>query len=317
MAKHRSLLSRFLRMLLLLGLVLVGLSLVVVWQVGAWHLVFPSHHHDTVAPVISSDMVSPAVLVFSKTNSFRHTEGIAGGVKALQTITGAQQWGMFHTENGAVFNENDLARFDVVVFLNASGDVLSDEQESEFQSWLQAGGGWLGIHSAGDDSHSEWQWYTDNLIGAAFTAHIMGPQFQNATVVMENQAHPVLLDVPDTWQHEEEWYSWEQSPRVEGFTILASLDEASYNPVQKFMDYERDLRMGDHPVVWANCVGDGRSVYAAMGHKAESFEQPVFRQLILNALSWLIYAEACPFLPEPYDKVMTSVSNAGISPSGN
>ena len=83
MAKRRSLLSRFLRMLLLLGLVLVGLSLVVVWQVGAWHLVFPSHHHDTVAPVISSDMVSPAVLVFSKTNSFRHTEGIAGGVKAL------------------------------------------------------------------------------------------------------------------------------------------------------------------------------------------------------------------------------------------
>ena len=118
MAIRRSLLSRILRMVLLLGLVLVGLSLVVVWQVGAWNLVFPSHHHDSVAPAIPSDMVSPAVLVFSKTNSFRHVEGIAGGVKALQTITGGQHWGMFHTENGAVFNENDLARFDVVVFLN-------------------------------------------------------------------------------------------------------------------------------------------------------------------------------------------------------
>ena len=63
-------------MVLLLGLVLVGLSLVVVWQVGAWNLVFPSHHHDIVAPVIPPDMVSPAVLVFSKTNSFRHTQRV-------------------------------------------------------------------------------------------------------------------------------------------------------------------------------------------------------------------------------------------------
>ncbi|MFL3653720.1 MAG: ThuA domain-containing protein, partial [Halioglobus sp.] len=121
-------------MILLLSLLVVGVSLVVVWQVGAWNLVFPSHHHDTVAPAIPSEMLSPSVLVFSKTNSFRHAEGIAGGIKALQTITGNQQWGIFHTENGAVFNENDLTRFDVVVFLNASGDVLSDEQEDEFQS---------------------------------------------------------------------------------------------------------------------------------------------------------------------------------------
>ena len=317
MAIRRSLLSRILRMALLLALVLVGLSLVVVWQVGAWNLVFPSHDHDTVAPALPSDLVSPAILVFSKTNSFRHEAGITGGVKALEAITSNQHWGMFHTENGAVFNESDLARFDAVVFLNASGDILSGEQEGEFQSWLQAGGGWLGIHSAGDDSHLAWQWYRDNLIGATFTAHIMGPQFQSATVVMENHAHPIVSGIADSWQHEEEWYSWEQSPRAEGFTILASLDEASYNPEQKFFNYPRDLRMGDHPVVWANCVGDGRSVYAAMGHTAESFEQPAFRQLIVNSLTWLLYAESCPFSPETDDSAITSVSNAGISPSGN
>jgi hypothetical protein len=109
----------------------------------------------------------------------------------------------------------------------------------------------------------------------------------------------VLLGIPDTWQHEEEWYSWEKSPRARGFTILASVDESSYNPELKFMGNERDLRMGDHPVVWANCVGDGRSVYAAMGHKAEAFEDSVFQQLIVNALNWLISAEACPFSPKP------------------
>ena len=97
--------------------------------------------------------------------------------------------------------------------------------------------------------HLEWQWYRDNLIGATFTAHIMGPQFQTAAVVLENHQHPVLRGLPDIWQHEEEWYSWERSPRTEGFTILATLDENSYLPVADFMGKQWDLRMGDHPVV--------------------------------------------------------------------
>lgn len=288
MAEHQGFISKIVRPLLWLVLALIVMSLVVIWRVGAWNLVFPSRHHDTLAPMIPSGLGSPAVLVFSKTNAFRHVEGIAGGGKALQDIAQRHQWGLFHTENGAVFNEQDLAKFAAVVFLNASGDMLASEQEQAFQRWLESGGGWLGIHAAGDSSHAGWQWYREQLIGADFTAHIMGPQFQRATVVLENHDHPVLQHVPNIWQHEEEWYSWEQSPRAEGFTVLAVLDEGSYTPVQKFMGAERDLRMGDHPVVWSNCVEKGRSVYAAMGHRAQAFEQAQVRQIIDNALVWLM-----------------------------
>jgi uncharacterized protein len=296
LAKPKSLLARILRGVSLLAAVGIAIALVSIWRAGAWHLLFPSHQHDTVPPVISANLASPAVLVFSKTNSFRHYEGIAGGAKVLQSIAAHHRWGMFHTENGAVFNKSDLSRFDAVVFLNASGDVLNEEQEHAFQAWLEGGGGWLGIHAAGDNSHLEWQWYRDKLIGATFTAHPMGPQFQRATVALENNAHPVLKGLLDVWQHEDEWYSFEHSPRTEGFTILATIDEDSYSPVQNFMGKKRDLSMGDHPVVWSNCVGAGRSVYTVMGHKAEAFEQPQFRQLLDNALTWLIEGRArdCP-----------------------
>jgi type 1 glutamine amidotransferase len=320
-ARRRGLLFRILRMVLFLAMATVVVGLATIWKVGAWNLLFPSHQHDTVAPAIPAGLGSPAILVFSKTNSFRHEEGIAGGVKALRSIAARHQWGVFHTENGAVFNASDLARFAAVVFLNASGDVLNEAQELAFQSWLQGGGGWLGIHAAGDDSHLAWQWYRDNLIGATFTAHPMNPQFQRATVVLERHDHPVLRGLPDIWEHEEEWYSWEKSPRVEGFTILATLDEDSYSPVQNFMGKARDLHMGDHPVVWTNCIGKGRSVYAAMGHKAEAFEQQQVRLLIENALSWLIErpAEGCPQLEieQPQDNAITSVFSGGISPSGS
>jgi type 1 glutamine amidotransferase len=287
MARRRGFFFRAFRALLLLALIFAAVSLVFIWKSGAWNKVFPSSHHDTVAPHLPTELASPSVLVFSKTNGFRHIEGIAGGAQALLSITQRNGWDMFHTENGAVFNEQDLARFDAVVFLSVSGDVLSAAQEQAFQNWLEAGGGWLGIHAAGDDSHAGWPWYIDNLIGAEFTAHIMGPQFQRATVVLENHQHRALQGLPNIWVHEEEWYSWAQSPRASGFTILATIDEDSYTPVQKVLGREVDLSMVDHPVVWANCVGSGRSIYATMGHKAAAFEQPRFRKLIENSLSWL------------------------------
>jgi type 1 glutamine amidotransferase len=286
--------------LIYLILLVVMVGLFAIWKVGAWNLVFPNRSHDTEPPIVSSDLSSPAILVFTKTNGFRHVEGIEGGLSLLQTMARKNDWGFFHTENGAIFNASDIEQFDVVVFLNASGDMLSSDQEAVFQAWLEAGGGWLGIHAAGDSSHLDWKWYRDKLIGADFTAHIMGPQFQRATVILENHAHPVLQDIPNIWQHEEEWYSWATSPRAEGFTILATLDEESYSPVQKMLGAEVDLSMGDHPVVWANCVGEGRSVYATMGHKAEAFQQPQVQRILKNSIQWLGSEEriACPWTPD-------------------
>ena len=153
-------------------------------------MLFPSSGHDDIAPELPTDLDS-AVLLFSKTASFRHKDGIAGGVVALNEIAQQLERDIFATENGAVFNEQDLRRFDVVVFLNATGDMLSESQEAAFRAWLEAGGGWLGVHAAGDGSHAGWPWYVQNLLGAEFTAHILGPQFQTATVVIESDQHPI------------------------------------------------------------------------------------------------------------------------------
>jgi type 1 glutamine amidotransferase len=285
---------KFLKLFLLLVVLLIGAVLALAWNVGAWNSLFPSAEHDTEAPWLPSDLGSPALLVFSKTNGFRHKEGIAGGAEALRDIATGRGWDVFATENGAVFNATDLQRFATVVFLNASGDMLSPSQEQTFKTWLEAGGGWVGIHAAGDGSHTDWPWYVENLIGTEFTAHIFGPQFQRATVVMESPEHPVVQRLPNIWSHTEEWYSWKQSPRANDFTILAVLDEGSYSPVQKILGREKDLRMGDHPVVWTHCVGKGRTLYTALGHTTEAFESAEYRILLEDALHWTMGAgEGC------------------------
>ena len=293
---HMTLLTRKIvnRLLLLLSVLLL-LIVILAGYSGVWRVFFPSSHHDTQAPPLTLNAAAPAILVFSKTNSFRHASGIDGGKEALKAIALHNSWQIFSTENGAIFNARDLQRFDAVVFLNTTGDTLNRQQQQTFQHWLEAGGGWLGIHGAGDGSHAGWGWYMQHLIGAQFTAHIVGPQFQQASVITEAINHPAVQQLPKVWSHAEEWYSWETSPRLQGFSILATVDEASYSPAMKLLGYEKDLRMGDHPVVWSNCVGNGRALYTALGHNAETFETTEFRQLLENSLNWFISpsADAC------------------------
>ena len=275
----------------LLGLVITIIVLIIIglsgiYAVGAWNLVFPNRTHDSIAPTLPKNLPQPAILVFSKTNGFRHTDGIAGGNAFFAKLANQNGWGLFATENGAVFNTEDLAKFDTVIFNSASGDMLSDEQEIAFQQWLENGGGWLGMHASGDGSHKDWTWYQQTMFNVDYLAHIMNPQFQTATVNLENIDHPVLADIPTRWQHEEEWYSWEESPRRQNITVLATIDEDTYTPVADFMGKQTDLHMGDHPIIWARCVNKGRAVYSAVGHRAIAFNVPEITQLLENVINW-------------------------------
>ena len=276
----------FLALVTFLLVILAGL-----YQVGVFAVFFPSHQHEIDPPVLPVMSSAQTILLFTKTNSFRHEEGIEAGSKLINSLAEKNAWQIVQTENGAVFNSRDLAKFKAVIFLNTSGDTLSASQQKAFQSWLLQGGGWLGVHAAGDGSHQDWPWYMENLIGVVFTGHTMGPQFQQATVINEHLSHPVMVGLSGNWAHTEEWYSWQQSPRAKGFEVLASVDESSYQPHLKLIGKPVYLRMGDHPIVWANCLQKGRAVYSAMGHAAEAYRAPEHQTLIENAIRWLLVAQ--------------------------
>lgn len=248
---------------------------------------FPSHDHDTEPPDVP-EMSRPAVLVLSKTNGFRHEEAIPAGHAALEAIARGRGWSIFATENGAVINEADLAKFDVVVFHNTSGPILSAEQEAALQAWIEGGGGFVGIHGAGGDPSYEWDWYVDQLIGAQFTGHPMGPQFQEATVVVEDREHPASKHLPEKWVRTDEWYSFQESPRSKGVNVIATLDESTYSPeLHMFYVIDEDLRMGDdHPILWSQCIGDGRAFYSAMGHQAGAYQEELYVGVLDGAIAW-------------------------------
>lgn len=241
--------------------------------------------YETTPPQLPAEIGRPAILVFSKTNAFRHEEAIPAGNAFFAQMAKDKGWGYFQTENGAAFSPEILARFDAVVFNNVSGDVFTPDQRAAFKAYLENGGGYVGLHAAGDNSHVAWGWYMNDLLGTTFTQHTMAPQFQQATVHVEDKAHPATQGLPASWQRTEEWYSFDKSPRGSGAKVLITVDEKTYNPEGMF---EKDLRMGDHPMVWSRCIGKGRVLYSAFGHRAESFAEPENKALLANSVSWAL-----------------------------
>lgn len=247
---------------------------------------------DTTPPELPAHFNQTAILVLSKTNGYRHTDAIAAANTMFEEVARARGWSIYFTENGAIANQRQLARFDAIVFNNVSGDVFTEEQRQAVRDYVEGGGGFVGIHGSGGDPSYAWDWYVQNLIGAQFIGHPMppsSPQFQEATVHVEDNTHPSTRHLPENWVRTDEWYSFAESVRREGYHVLASLDESTYTPGQLG---PRVLAMGDdHPIMWWHCEQSGRAFYSALGHRAETYADLSYRQTLEGAVAWAARVE--------------------------
>jgi type 1 glutamine amidotransferase len=122
------------------------------------------------------------------------------------------------------------------------------------------------------------------VIRAHWSGHPLKPQFQQATLHVEQPADAIVAALPPNWSRTDEWYSFAESPRAADLRVLVTIDESSYVPGSMF---GTELAMGsDHPVIWKHCVGRGRAFYSALGHTAESFAEPEYREVLQRAIAW-------------------------------
>ncbi|MET9905312.1 ThuA domain-containing protein [Streptomyces sp. NPDC006476] len=210
------------------------------------------------------------VLVFSKTAGFRH-DSIPAGVEAVRQLGTGGGFTVDATEDAGAFTAKNLRRYDAVVFLSTTGDVLNDAQQSAFEGYIRHGGGYVGVHAAADTEY-DWAFY-GGLAGAYFQSH---PAIQPAKVTVEDRAHPATSGLERTWSRTDEWYNYRSNPRDRAH-VLASLDESSYTG---------GTMNGDHPIAWCQSYQGGRAFYTGGGHTKESYAEPAFRQHLLGGLRW-------------------------------
>ncbi|HEY7022458.1 MAG TPA: ThuA domain-containing protein [Ktedonobacterales bacterium] len=205
----------------------------------------------------------PAILVFSKTAEFRH-DSIPAAQAALRQLAAEHGWRADFTEDASLFTYEQLTRYDAVIFLLTTGDVLNTQQEAAFERYIRAGGGFVGVHSASDTEYG-WAWY-GGLVGAHNNQQNKHSGVVFATIQVVDHAHPSMAGLPDRWTRADEWYNFATNPRSQAH-VLMTVDESTYT----------GGTMGaDHPIAWYHEYNGGRAWYTALGHTAESYREPLF-----------------------------------------
>lgn len=244
--------------------------------------------YETEVPAIEFPQNKRSILLFSKSTGFRHGESIDAGKNVFSDLAAKNDWFLYGTEEGGVFNADQLGKFDVVIFNNSTGRLLNDEQELALANYVENGGRLIGIHGSGDNSHGDFPWYVNNLVGAEFSHHAIEPHLQETTVTLGTVPDSLLVaSLPASFTHTDEWYVFLENPRAKGFNIVYSIDGESIIPNGNIL-FVKDKNFGmgkDHPVAWYKQTGKGRTFYTSMGHDATSWKQDAFVKMLENAVN--------------------------------
>ena len=234
----------------------------------------------------------PRILVFSKTAAFHHTS-IPNGIAAIEKLGAENNFAVDTTTDASYFNDDSLKNYSAVVFLSTTGNVLDYRQEVAFERYIQAGGGYVGVHSATDTEY-DWGWY-GRLVGAYFTNH---PDQQEAVLNIVDTGNMATKHLPHQWKRKDEWYNFKKiSPDIH---VLITIDEKSY---------KGGTNGSFHPMAWYHEYDGGRSFYTEPGHTEELYADPLFVKHLLGGIEYAIgnnttldYAKAKSAYPPEEDR---------------
>ena len=226
------------------------------------------------------------ILVFSKTEGFRHGS-IEDGITALKKLGKENNFKVVATEDSLYFVEDSLKQFSAVVFLNTTGDILNHEQQADFERYIQAGGGFVGVHAA-TDTEFEWPWF-NKLVGAYFDGH---PRIQEAKLNVIDKTHESTKHLEDIWVKEDEWYNFKSI--YPDINVLITIDETSY---------EGGTNGENHPISWYHNFDGGRAFYTEMGHIKETYTNPTFLKHVLGGIKYAIGENTLDYSKATSDRV--------------
>ncbi len=212
------------------------------------------------------------LLVFTKTAGYHHAS-IADGVQAIFKLGQENDFEVDTTSNAAMFNEDTLKQYAAVVFLSTTDpdDILMNNyEENAFQRYIEAGGGFVGVHAATDAGY-HWGWY-QRLVGATFNGH---PEIQTATLHVVDKDNISTKGLPDPWVRKDEWYNFKNLDS--NVHVLLTIDEKSY---------KGGTNGANHPMAWYHDFDGGRAWYTELGHTSESYTEPAFLKHLLGGIKY-------------------------------
>ena len=209
-----------------------------------------------------------------------HHESIHAGVLALQDLGRKNFFDVVLWEDPNGFTDKYLEQFQVVIFLCTTGDIFDSVQQKVMERFIEAGKGFVGIHSASDTEY-DWDWYT-KLVGRMFHIH---PVIQTARLDVVDTTFPGLQGFAEHKLWTDEWYQFGPE-KINGLNYILAVDESSYNPKADWGTKKGDGMGKFHPIAWYHNYDGGRALYTALGHMPSDFSDPAFLNHVFAGIFW-------------------------------
>ncbi len=209
-----------------------------------------------------------------------HHESLHYGVLAIKDLAVKNFFDVTLFEDPNSFTDKNLEQYQVVIFLNTTGDIFDSAQQKVMERFIESGKGYVGIHSASDTEY-DWDWYT-KLVGRMFHIH---PTIQTAKLNVLDANFPGMQGFTGNKLWTEEWYEFGPE-KTTGLNYILAVDESSYNPKVQWGEKKGEGMGKLHPVAWYHNYDGGRAFYTALGHMPTDFSNPDFLNHLYAGIFW-------------------------------
>lgn len=209
-----------------------------------------------------------------------HHESLHSGVVALKEMGVKNYFDVVLWEDPNGFTDKFVAQFQVIIFLNTTGDIFDSAQQKVMERFIQSGKGYVGIHSASDTEY-DWDWY-NKLVGRMFKIH---PVIQTAKLNVLDDKFPGLQSFANNKLWTDEWYEFGPE-KINGLNYVLAVDESSYNPKVEWGPKKGEGMGKLHPIAWYHEYDGGRAFYTALGHLPTNFSDPAFLNHLYGGIFW-------------------------------
>ncbi|MFD2148410.1 ThuA domain-containing protein [Mucilaginibacter antarcticus] len=157
----------------------------------AWVFALPAF---TMAQNIS--LKNKKVLVYTRNGKGYVHDNTTATAKCIQKLGVDNGFTVDTTSNPTVYTEANLKEYTLVIFASTNNNVFdTDAQRLAFRRYIEAGGGFIGLHSA-VGTERNWTWFKQ-MLGGSFAWH---PPHQKFTVRVIDPSHPTTQKLPASWQ---------------------------------------------------------------------------------------------------------------------
>lgn len=224
------------------------------------------------------------VLVYTKNGKGYVHENIPSAVAAIQKLSGEKGFKLTVSDDPSVFTEENLKQYTFLLFPSTNNDVFdTEEQRVAFRRYIQAGGGFVGLHSV-IGTERNWRWFK-LMLGCSFAWH---PRFQPLEIKVLDKDHPSVGGMPAVWKKEDECYFIkEYNP---GVTVVMAHDLSAMKPnetdaakIKDYAEYFSDY----YPAAWYHEFDGGTVWITTLGHDKKDYQDPTYVNHILQGMAYV------------------------------